>query len=106
MGGGGATRGPATGEEQRKGGRGTPTSRKPDVRARRRDRFSGYAGEALRPKARVVANEHSLSRFFRAHHVARDCMRPFRDVFMREIFRDNAAPAVGPELNLAHGSEV
>ena len=62
------------------------------------DGFGRDARETLGGKPRVVADDDARARFLGANHVARDGVRDFADVFVREILGDHAAPAVGAEL--------
>src|SRR5690242_585317 len=52
----------------------------------------------------VVANDDAFARVFTAHHVTRNRLRHNSRIRKREIFGDNAAPAVGSKFDRSHGS--
>src|SRR5260370_31627401 len=51
----------------------------------------------------VVADEHALACIFTANDVTRDGVRHDSRIRERKIFRDHAAPAVGPKFDSSHG---
>jgi hypothetical protein len=53
----------------------------------------------------VIADQNALARVFTTNHVASNGVRYDTRVGEREIFGNNAAPAVCSEANRMHGSE-
>src|SRR5258707_12883468 len=50
----------------------------------------------------VVADEHALARIFSANDVTRDGVRHDSRIRESKIFRDHAAPPVGPKFDSGH----
>src|SRR5258707_13553588 len=53
----------------------------------------------------VVADDHALTSIFAAHHIWRDRFRYDACVGEREVFGDDAPPAVSAKFNRTHASE-
>src|SRR5438105_788379 len=53
----------------------------------------------------VVADDHTLTSIFPAHHISRDRFRYDACVGEREVFGDDASPAVRAKFNRTHASE-
>src|SRR6266567_4214138 len=51
----------------------------------------------------VVADEHALACIFSANDVTRDGVRHDSRIRESKIFRDHAAPAIGPKFDSSHG---
>ena len=52
----------------------------------------------------VVADQHAFARVFAAHDIARNRVRHNARVRNREIFGDDAAPAIGSKFNRLHSN--
>src|SRR5262249_47184444 len=74
----------------------------PDRSACRGDNFRQTPCDPVGRIAMVITNNYTLSRVFSAHDVARNRLRNNPCVREREVLGNDAAPAVGAELDRAH----
>ena len=101
-----SARGAAKFHEQGKRGRGRGFGGEPHGNAGSGHRFRGGARETFGAETRVIADQNAGARLFRTHGVTGDRVRHFAHVLEGEIFGDDASPAVGAKLYVAHGKSV
>src|SRR4029077_18996582 len=68
------------------------------------DDFGDGASDAVGQKTRVVANNNATSGVFVLEDIACDCAGNAAHVLESEVVGDKAAPTVGTEFDLCHGS--
>ncbi len=98
--------GSAFADELRDGGRWAGLVAEQDRSAGGAYDFSDEARDSVRGVTMIVADDGAFARVFLANDVARDGFGHDARVGKREIFGDDAAPAVSAELNRGHGKLV
>ena len=97
--------GAALAHEQRKRGSGARLRRRARPECRSRKQLRRRRARNVRSRSACRSRPARRARLFGAHHVARDGVRDFADVLVREILGDDAAPAVGAKFDCAHGKQ-
>src|SRR5260370_12669463 len=87
-------------EGNRRGG--TGLVRQKSGRAAGGHHFGSGSGDLVRGEAMVIADDDTLARIFASHDVARDSLCHDARVCERKIFRDDATPAIGAQLDRSH----
>ncbi len=82
--------------------RGTGLVRKPDGSSCAADGLGDCCGDAIRRIAMVVADEHAIACILTANHITGNGVRDDSRIRESKIFRDHAAPAIGPKFDGSH----
>src|SRR5690348_11985699 len=98
-----AARRGALAHQQRNCRRGARRSREPNGNAGHGNRFSDSLSEALRAKAVVVSDDHSLIWFLGAYQITGDGPGDLANMFKTEIVGNDAAPTICAKANRIHG---